>query len=626
MSLINPIYVTGPAASAIFNTARLAYAFAFGITTTIIFSKLPGGSSTRFWYEQQNLVSKAKSYFFDPSGPTGDRGVRSTNTLGIVFLVITFALNYLPSLLEKLSPKDTFYYPLTQRIEFSSTLNIFTPTLNEISLPDFSKPLMSKSATERFLCSRIGGCFNAENNRVAGIIWDEATLHPVQFYRDSSQDDLLVSFGDSFVAATVKPQFLQLAKDTLGSETQYNTGLSFKIWNSNNLTGFISNAYAPNLENTTFGKYDILNSDQLTPLDTPDLSEMLKQGRRKEEALPKNGDVNRAERWTAIHRTSTLSSLLWQSVNAHSGTTDADWIRDCFFCQMIGIKSSSPQANLIQESLLNYPNNASRFNTFAIQSYVDQDFRFSTVLCTVELNRTTSGVNYWCTHTFSQIWNVVHNKKIINFYRDYKGDVANTEQFSELSSTPFPYYADSDVAQNRASYIPVVPIFEIRSRGKCRTDWNFRTQTLQSWMKECASENLHQLTPNDLKIIAESVWQIASTIATGGFLINVKRVEPVIMVHLSLKTIIVIGAGIGYFVIANLIYFTMVSPVHRRSLYESIRIMVPDSRELYNVESMHSRSTPTNTLQIVESDIDRRISYLKLDEKLIVVLSEEEVS
>ena len=48
MSLINPIYVTGPAASAIFNTARLAYAFAFGITTTIIFSKLPGGSSTRF--------------------------------------------------------------------------------------------------------------------------------------------------------------------------------------------------------------------------------------------------------------------------------------------------------------------------------------------------------------------------------------------------------------------------------------------------------------------------------------------------------------------------------------------------------------------------------------------------
>ncbi|OBZ85135.1 hypothetical protein A0J61_06811 [Choanephora cucurbitarum] len=572
MFLTERILVTSIVSSAIFNITRLVYTFAFSITTTIIFSKLPGGSSTRFWYEQQDLLGKVMSYFFYPSGPTGTRGVKSTNTFGIVFLIITLALNFLPMLLEGLSPKVIVSLPGTQGPVLSPISNIFIPTLNEISLPHLSVPSKSKNATEKFLCSHIeGGCLDASNHTVAEIIWDAVDINPVKFYRDSSQDDLLVSFGDSFVAATVKPQFLQLAKDTLGSQTQYTTGLSFKIWNSNNLTGFISNAYAPNLENTTFGKYDILNSDQLTPLDTPDLSEMLKQGRRKGEPLPRNGSINRAERWTAIHRTSTLSSLLWQSVNAHSGTTDADWIMNCFFCQMIGIENYSSEAYLIQESLLNHPNNASRFNTFTIQSYVDQDFRLSTVLCTVEFNRTNSGVNYWCTHTFSQIWNVEHSKNPIDFYKDYNGDVANTDQFSDLSSTPFPYYPVPKDTENRTSYIPVVPIFEIRSIGQCRTDWNFRTQTLQSWMKECASRNLGQLTQDELKLIAGNIWQIASTITTRGFLINVKHWVPTIRIHISLAAIIVIGAGVGFFVIANLVYFTVINPAHRRSLYESIR-------------------------------------------------------
>ncbi|OBZ89802.1 hypothetical protein A0J61_02141 [Choanephora cucurbitarum] len=618
--------VSETVATAIFTITRLLYASAFSVITVIIFSRLPGGSSTKFWYEQPYFLSKLAS-FFHPFGPTGKHGVRSTNIIAVVCLIITFSLNALPTALSKLSPIKITYSIGNTNDTLSLISNVFIPTLNEVSLPQLSVPSQSKNATTKFLCSHIhNGCTDANNNTVAEIVWDHVAITPVQFLRDSTQKDLVVSFGDSLATETAKPQFLQLAKDTLGDQTTYFEPLSFKTWNDNNLTGFISNAFAPNLENTTFGKYDILNSDQMLPLDTPDLSEMLKQGRRKGEPLPKNGDINRAERWTAIHRTSTLSTLLWQSANAHSGQIGTDWVTNCFFCQLIGIKGNSTEATQIFESLTEHPNNATKFNTFAIQSYVDQGFRLSTVLCTVEFNRTSSGLAYWCTHTFSQIWNVEHKENEYEFTANYSGTASETEQFSDQSSTPFPFFPPPTNITNKRTYVPVVPIFEIRSRGHCNTDWDFHNQTVQSWMKECAHENLGQLDSTNLTEIARNVWQLGSTITVQGFLVTAQHFTPNPLINISLAATIIIAIGAVLFVVANIVVYALTSSMHRRSLYEAIRMMVPDSREFHDVEKLLVNLAPINTLQLVESSFDKRIFYLQLNEKMIVAMSEDEMS
>ncbi|KAI8373442.1 hypothetical protein EDC96DRAFT_572661 [Choanephora cucurbitarum] len=597
--------VSEAVATAIFTITRLLYASALSIVTTIIFSKLPGGSSTKFWYEQPDLVAKITS-FFHPFGPTGKRGVKSTNAVAVGCLFLMLALNVLPTILSRLSPITAIDVPGDTNSTLSPISNVFIPTLTDVNLPQLSVPSRSRDATIKFLCSHIeGGCTDARNNTIAKIIWDAVDIRPLRLFHNVSSANLSVSLDDSFATATTPPQSLQLAKDSLGGQFDYTTSLSFRQWNSNNLTGFYSNAYSSNLANNTFSKYDILNSDQLTPLDTPDLSEMLKQGRRKGEPLPTGGDINRAERWSAIHRTSTLSSVLWQSANAHSGRVGSDWVTNCFFCQLIGIQRHSVEANIIYESLTSTNNTDPNRNTFAIQSYIDQESRLSTVLCTIEFNRTSLGLSYWCLHTYSQLWNVYHTGNPYDFLGSYDASASGAEQFSDQSSTPFPFFPPPTNITNKRTYVPI---------------------TIQSWMKECAYENLGQLDSNNLTEIARNVWQLSSTITVGGFLVTAQYFTNSMGIDISLPAIVIIGAGLVFCIFGNLIINFVTSPVHRRSLYESIRMMTPDSKDPYNVQRFLLDLSPTNTLRVVESSFDKRISYLKLNNRLIVTLSEKEMS
>ncbi|KAI8382955.1 hypothetical protein BD560DRAFT_385621 [Blakeslea trispora] len=617
--------VSEAAATAIFTITRLLYASALGIVTIVVFSKLPGGSSTKFWYEQPDIVAKITS-FFHPFGPTGKRGVKSTNVIAVICLFLTLALNVLPTILSRLSPITIVDVPGNINSTLSPISNVFIPTLTDVNLPQLSVPQSSRDATTKFLCSHIqGGCTDARNNTVAKIIWDSVNIQPLWFFRNISNTGLLISLNDSLATATTPPQYLQLARNSLGGEFDYINSLSFQHWHINNLTGFYSDAYSSNLANNSFSKYDILNSDQLVPLDTPDLSEMLKQGRRIGEPLPTGGDINRAERWSAIHRTDTLSSVLWQSANAHSGQVGSDWMTNCFFCQLIGIQRNSAEANTIYESLTTHNNSDRNRNTFAIQSYIDQGSRLSTVLCTVEYNHTTTGISYWCLHTYSQIWNVYHEHNPYAFFGSYGDSALETEQFSAQSSTPFPFFPPPNVTNPR-TYVPVVPIFEIRSKGKCRSDWNFHDQTVQDWMKECANDNLGQLSPASLTEVALNVWQLSSTITVGGFLVTAQYFTHNVGIDITLPAIVIIGAGLFFCVFGNLIVNFITSPVHRRSLYESIRTMTPDSNDPYNVQRLLFGLAPTNTLRVVDSSFDKRISYLKLNNRMIVTLSEEQMS
>lgn len=63
------ILVSEAIATAIFTITRILYNSIFNVIALILFSKLPGGSSARFWYEQPDIVSKITS-LFDPYGPT----------------------------------------------------------------------------------------------------------------------------------------------------------------------------------------------------------------------------------------------------------------------------------------------------------------------------------------------------------------------------------------------------------------------------------------------------------------------------------------------------------------------------------------------------------------------------
>ncbi|KAI8382998.1 hypothetical protein BD560DRAFT_431571 [Blakeslea trispora] len=612
-------------AIAIFTLARLFYAAAFGSVTLILFSRLPGGSSTKFWYEQPNLLGKIKS-FFRPYGPTGKFGVESTNIVAVVCLVLTLSLNALPTIFTKISPLVAITEPGIKNDTFSPISNVFIPTLTDGNLPQFSNSSQSKNVTNKFLCSYIpNGCTDANGNTVANVIWDEMNITDLQPFHNVSNNDLLVSFSKSGFRIKAEEQQLRLAKDTLGDQLNYTSQLSFHRWNINNFTGLYSNVYLPNLSNDSFGKYDILNSDQMLPLDTPDLSEMLKTGRRKVEALPKNRDINRAERWTAIHNSNYSSYIMWQSTNAHSGETASDWVTNCFFCSLIGIKRDSIEADTIYRSLLTRNSTDPKINTFAIQSYVDDELRLSTVLCTVEYNRTIVGIKYWCVHTFSQVWSVQHDTIPYAIHGTVKGDDADTTQFNDQSSTPFPFFPPPLNVSNPRTYVPVVPIFEVRSKGICNSIWNFRNQTVQEWMKECARDSMGQPDPKNLGEIAKNAWQLSSAMTVRGFLIPTQHHNLTPALELSLPVCIVIGASLVSCILAYLAAWLLTQPVHRRSLYESLRIMIPDSKEPYGDESLRRDLPLTNTLHAANSTYEKNAYHLKLNNKMIVTLSENEM-
>ncbi|KAI8647534.1 hypothetical protein BD408DRAFT_408099 [Parasitella parasitica] len=596
-----PILVTEAAATAIFTLTRILYDSVLGVIALVLFSKLPGGSSAKFWYEQPDVVAKITS-LFDPCGPTGKRGVRSTNAIAVCCLILTLALNIVPTLLSKLSPITITTVPVETNSTLSPISNIFIPTLTDINLPRLSEPAFSKQATVKFLCGYLPfGCNDAKNIPIAEIVWDPIKIEKVAFHTNNS---LIVSINDTFATDTTPQQFISIAKNTFMANNYSEAAFRHAM------SAIYANATVQDQDDTT-SPLNLLHADQFFPLATPDLSDLLRQGRRRGEGLPANGSVDRAERWSAIHRTATLSTVLWQTVNAHTGVVTSVYQDDCFLCQLIGITPA--QASALSQELTT--------NVYAVQTSVNANYRLSTVLCLLRpSDSSTQQISYWCLHTYTQLWNVYHEQNPYAFFGSYDDSAWGAEQASQsTSTTPFPFFPPpSDLETNR-TYVPIVPIFEIRSKGQCSSDWNFRNQTVQTWMQECIYNDLGQVTIDELSVIAENIWQLGSTITVGGFLVTAKYNSHSVGIAVGLAAQIIIGASVVLCVTGNLLLSIVTSAVHRRSLYEVMRVMVPASIDPYKVMG---RTAPTNTLRLVDSVFDKDISYLKLNNRMIVTLSE----
>ncbi|CEP13488.1 hypothetical protein [Parasitella parasitica] len=603
------ILVTEAAATAIFTLTRILYDSVLGVVALILFSKLPGGSSAKFWYEQPDIVAKITS-LFDPCGPTGKRGVRSTNAIAVGCLILTLALNIVPTILSKLSPISITTVPVETNSTLSPISNIFIPTLTDINLPHLSEPARSKQATNKFLCGYLpSGCNDAKNISIAEIVWDLIEIEKVAFHANNS---LIVSINDTFATDTTPQQFISIAKNTFMANN-YSTA-AFRHAMS---AIYYANTTAQDQEDIT-NPLNLLHADQFFPLATPDLSDLLKQGKRRGEGLPVNGSVDRAERWSAIHRTATLSTVLWQTVNAHTGVATSLYQDDCFLCQLIGIAPA--QAATLQQELTT--------SAYAVQTSVDANYRLSTVLCllrptdssTQQQQQQQQQTSYWCLHTYTQLWNVYHEHNPYVFFGSYDDSAWGAEQTSQLTSTtPFPFFPPPPDLETNRTYVPIVPIFEIRSKGQCSSDWNFRNQTVQAWMQECIYNDLGQVTIDELSVIAKNIWQLGSTITVGGFLVTAKYNSHSVGIAIGLAAQIIIGASIVLCIAGNLLLNLVTSAVHRRSLYEVIRVMVPTSLDPYKEMG---KIAPTNTLRLADSAFDKDISYLKLNNRMIVTLSE----
>lgn len=615
--------VSEAAATAIFTITRLLYDSVIGVTALILFSRLPGGSSAKFWYEQPDLVAKITS-LFHPFGPTGKRGVKFTNAIAMICTLLALALNILPTLLSKLSPITTQVTNSISNSTLSRTSKIFIPTLTDINLPGLSNSSTSENATNKFLCSYVAnGCLDAKSTEIARINWDIVQLKPIEFFHANSNDpnNVLVAINDSFATATTQQQSMFLAKNVFYNHPNFTNAIG--QWANNNMTAFYVDTVQGDGDNDTSftTPYNFVHADQIYPLVTPDLADMLRQGRDVGAAMPTNGSIDRAERWVAVHRTRTLSSVLWQTVNAHAGQVGSDWQEACFLCSLLGIKAGSAQATSIANSLIASSKTPTTTQTFALQSYIDNNYRLSTTLCLIQLNATTNGLAYHCLHTYSQLWSIYHEGNPYNILGSYND--MSAADLGDLG-TPFPFFPPPTNITNYRTYIPIVPIFQIRSKGQCATDWNYQTQSIQDWMSDCAKNDLDQVNTTELDAIAKNIWQLSSTITVGGFLINATYFSHDMGIAIDTSVIVICMASVVLAVVGNLLLNLITSPIHRRSLYEAMRVMTPDSRDPYNVQKVLLDIAPTNTLRLVDSVFDKRVSYLKLNNRLIVTLSEDQ--
>lgn len=595
------IIVSEAAATAIFTLTRILYDSALGVVALILFSKLPGGSSAKFWYEQPDLIAKITS-LFDPCGPTGKRGVKTTNAIAFCCLLLTLSLNVVPTVLSKLSPITMDTIQGDTNATLSPISNIFVPTLTDINVPHLSEPALSKQATVKFLCGYLPyGCTDAKNVTIAEIVWDFIEIEEIAFY---TNDSLTVSINDTFATATTPQQFISIAKNTFIANNQ--STVAFR----QGMSAVYTNTTVYDVDDIA-SPLDLLHADQFFPLITPDLSDLLRQGRRRGEGVPVNGSVDRAERWSAIHRTPTLSTVLWQTVNAHAGVaniTENDGI--CFLCQLIGISPAQAATTLSATS-----------SSFAVQTTVEANFRLSTVLCLLEPS-SSSHISYWCLHTYTQLWNVYHEQNPYAFFGSYDDSAWGVEQASgSTASTPFPFFPPPSPLETNRTYVPIVPIFEIRSKGQCSGDWDFRTQSVQSWMRQCIYSDLGQVSIKELGVIAKNIWQLGSTITVGGFLVTATYSSHSVGISIGLVPQIIIGISLGLCIVGNLVLNLVTSAVHRRSLYQVMRVMVPTSRDPYTAMN---KTAPTNTLRLVDSVFDKDMAYLKLNNRMIVTLSERQ--
>lgn len=620
------IIVSEAAATAIFTITRLLYDSVLGVVALILFSKLPGGSSAKFWYEQPDIVAKVTS-LFHPFGPTGKRGVKFTNAIAMLCTIAAVALNIVPTILSKMSPINNDPSGSVMNSTLSPIQNIFIPTLTDINLPGLSNPATSINATNKFLCTHVAnGCRDSKNLEIARINWDHVVVNSTaMFHLGVASNSLSVAINDTFGSATTPQQYMFLAKQALNSSTTMpviNT-TSITRWADNTLTGIYVIRMAEDSDGDSVipNPYDLLGSDQIYPLQTPDLADLLRQGRNPNAPMPSNGNIDRAERWVAIHRTETLSSLLWQAANAHEGKVDSTWQATCFLCSLLNLPRGSPYLQSIQQSLLaSLP--VANARTYAIRSYPDTNYRLTTMLCLLRLDASTGGLSYHCLHTYSQIWSISHESNPYTLNGNYN-DLKTAADLGNYG-TPFPLFPPPTNLTTNRTYFPIVPIFQIRSKGKCDTDWNPQVETIQSWSNKCAVAKFAQVDPVALESIAKNFWQLTSTITVGGFLINATYFTYEVGIKIDTPVIVVVLASLVLAIISNIVLNLVTSPIHRRSLYEAVRIMVPDSRDPYNVQKVILNIAPTNTLRLVDSMYDKRVSYLKLNNRLLVAMSEEQ--
>ena len=611
--------VSEAVATAIFTICRLLYNSTLGVIALILFSRLPGGSSAKFWYEQPDMVSKLTS-LFHPFGPTGRRGSASTNFIALLCTLAAVALNILPTILSKLSPITSLQTSTVVNSTLAPISSIFIPTLTDINLPGLSNAITSKNATNKFLCSYVtNGCLDARNVPIAKINWDEVVPTPIEFYHADTLEpsSLTVSINDSFTP----PQYMSIAKAVFNTTTVFPTSVG--QWSNNTLKGFYMRTIPQDFDGDSVlpKPYDLLHSDQFFPLQTPDIADLLRQGRNTSAPMPSHGSIDRAERWVAVHRTETLSSLVWQTANAHEGQVGSDWQTTCFLCSLLDLPQNASQITTIQNSLLSSTTGTTQ--AYAVHSSVDGKYRLSTALCLLQLNQATQGLSYFCLHSYSQIWSISH---LLNPYM-INGKYTDPKTAADLGDygTAFPIYPPPTNLSDNRTYFPIVPIFQIRSRGNCSTtgDWNPQAQTLQAWMKSCATADLGQVNSTTLDAIGLNIWQLSSTITVGGFLINATYFGHDVGILIDIPVMIIVGASVVLCLLGNLILALITSPIHRRSLYEAVRIMVPDSKDPYNMQRVILDLAPTNTLRLEDSIYDKNVSYLKLDNRLLVAMAED---
>lgn len=603
--------VSQTAAVAMFTLTRLFYSSVLGYIALILFNTLPGGSAARFWYEQPNLVSKITS-LFDPFGPTGKRGIKTTNAIAMICTLLALALNILPTLLSKMSPISIQANIYETNSTLSPVSNIFIPTLTDINLPGLSDMLTSRNATNKFLCTYLrDGCMDSHSTPIAQINWDPVELEPIAFYHSDSDtpNDLTVNINEAFGTTQ---QYMFIARQVFNSTSPFSGNYSIGQWRNNSLSGFYMTSSA-----AAIVPFDFLHADQIFPLVTPDLADMLRQGKGKNMYMPTDGGVDRAERWVAVHRNLTLSSLLWQTVNAHQGTIGAEWETSCFFCSLLEISPGSAQATSMQENLI-LSSETNNTQTFVVHSYVDNLVRLSTTLCLIQFHPTTGGLSYYCSHTYSQIWSVLHTRNPYEIISNY--DVQSIEDLA-TNGSPFPLFPPPQLSNNR-TYFPIVPVFQIRSKGQCSASWNFQTQTIQSWINDCAQGSLGQVDTTSINTIATNIWQLSSTITVGGFLVNATYYQNDIGILIGIPVIVIVFASVFLCIVLFFVTSFVTSPIHRRSLYETVRV-VPSSSDPYNVQNMVLDIYPTNTLRLVDSIYDKKVAYLKLNNRLIVAQSED---
>jgi hypothetical protein len=626
-----PIIVGEAVATALFTICRLLYGSFLAVLAVILFSKLHNGSSAKFWYDQPDIISKITS-LFHPYGPTGRRGGIAATSIAVICSILALALNFIPTLLSNMSPIRPYQEYAGENATLSAVSNVVVPTLTDINLPFMTNPDYSNITVNRFLCQYLPtGCQDAQNHTVARLVWDNINPTPLEFYHDSQSGSLVMSVRSAPTSPSAEKMLLANGTFLAAVENASSTSEPpFLNWTNSDLLGYYLTPPMSSPEGAGVFAYNVLHADQVESSRNdssyiyvlPDPSETLHQTTSIVQA-PINGFISRAEKWNVIHQTENISTLVWQTVNVHAGTVDANWETYCFFCNLLDIQSGSGQEVGLKTSVAELSTRQGTANDtsvlVAIRSYVDMKYRLVTILCSLLPNG--AGLTYNCMHSYTQMWSIDHEAQPYEIIRNLNG---LTEADIVKTGIPFPFLTlnASSITNNR-TYAPSVPIFEIQRLGQCDTDWNYASQFAGDWMDECLVANLGQPNQTGLGIVAKSIWQLNSAITVKGFLVHAEYYNITYGIEIGLLPQIIMLASVGLALIGNIVLLTITSPVHRSSLYEVMRSMLPDSTDPYRIQQPKYTLQPTNTLYLADSVFEKNLSYLMLDNKLITTLNDE---